>query len=51
MYTVDSCVCDYGIYKDGKLIPELIFNSRENAEIVCEIMNLDSKHKRYTNKQ
>lgn len=37
MYEVKSCVCDYAIYNDGVIIPELIFNSRENAEKVCEI--------------
>lgn len=45
-YTVDSCVCDYGIYRDGKLVGEdLIFDSRKNAELVCEIMNLDMDKK------
>jgi hypothetical protein len=47
MYEVKSCVCDYAIYNDGVIIPELIFNSRENAEKVCEIMNLDIEHKVY----
>jgi len=47
MYTVESCVCDYAIYNNGVLVKELIFNSNENAKIICEIMNLDEKHQTY----
>lgn len=42
IYEVRSCVCDYGIYKEGKLVSgDLIFSSRKNAEYVCIIMNAD----------
>ena len=42
IYEVRSCVCDYGIYKEGKLVSgDLIFSSRKNAEYVCSIMNAD----------
>ena len=44
-YTVDSVVCDYGIFENGELIPQLIFNSSTNAKLVCKIMNLDANHK------
>lgn len=47
MYEVKSCVCDYAIYDEGKLIKDLIFNSRKNAELVCDVMNLDCNHKEY----
>lgn len=44
-YTVDSVVCDYGIFENGELIEKLIFNSSANAKLVCKIMNLDADHK------
>ena len=44
-YSVDSVVCDYGIFEEGKLIPQLIFNSSINAKLVCKIMNLDINNK------
>lgn len=44
-YTVDSVVCDYGIFENGELIEKLIFNSSTNAKLVCKIMNLDADHK------
>lgn len=47
MYKVESCVCDYAIHRNGVMIQELIFNHRQNAEKVCEIMNLDREHKVY----
>ena len=42
---VKGVVCDYGVYEDDKLI--YIFNDRENAKLVKEILEKDSKYKRY----
>ncbi|MGL5460557.1 MAG: hypothetical protein ACRDBY_13155, partial [Cetobacterium sp.] len=41
---VKDVVCDYGVYEDDKLI--YIFNDRENAKLVKEILEKDSKYKR-----
>ena len=41
-YEVRDCVCDYAIYAEDKFISkELIFDTRKNAQTVCDIMNLD----------
>lgn len=41
-YEVRDCVCDYAIYAEDKFISkELIFDTRKNAQAVCDIMNLD----------
>lgn len=45
---VKDVVCDYGVYEDDKLI--YIFNDRENAELVMDILKFDLKHKRYNRK-
>lgn len=45
---VKDVVCDYGVYEDDKLI--YIFNDRCNAELVKDILEFDSKHKRYNRK-
>lgn len=42
---VDSVVCDYGVYEDGKLI--IILNSRHNAELIRDIIKADNEHKIY----
>lgn len=42
---VKDVVCDYGVYEDDKLI--YIFNDRENANLVKDILDVDLKHKRY----
>lgn len=46
-YEVTSIVCDYGILEDGRLIPELILNSRKNAELIKAILEADEKHETY----
>ena len=38
-YSVDSVVCDYGVFEDGKL--KLICNSRRNALLILAIMEKD----------
>lgn len=38
-YEVKPVVCDYGVYKDGKVI--LICNSRLNALLIADIMAVD----------
>lgn len=43
-YKVKSVVCDYGVFEDEKLIPELILNSRSNAELIRNILEADEKH-------
>lgn len=52
IYEVKPCVCDYGIYKEGKLISgDLIFNSRKAAEDVCSIMNEDINKEQLSNEE
>lgn len=46
-YTVENVVCDYGVFKDGILIKELIFNDKHNAMMVSNILNADTNYKRY----
>lgn len=48
-YEVRQVVCDYGIYEEGKLIPELIMNSRANALLICEILRCDDEHRVFQN--
>lgn len=50
MYQVKDVVCDYGVFRNGELIPELILNSRSNAELIAEILTLDEQHKKYEDK-
>ena len=38
-YTVDSVVCDYGIYENGEL--KLICSDRQNALLIKDIMEKD----------
>ncbi len=45
---VKDVVCDYGVYENDELI--YIFNDRCNAELVKEILKVDSKGKRYNRK-
>lgn len=47
-FEVKDVVCDYGVYEDGKLIPQLIFSSRQNALKVAEILNNEYRHQPYT---
>ena len=51
-YEVKDVVCDYGVFEDGKLIPELILNSRSNAQLIADILTVDQEHrvvKKYVN--
>lgn len=43
-YEVKEIVCDYGVCEDGKLIPQLILNSRHNAELIRTILEADQRH-------
>ena len=43
-YEVKDVVCDYGVFEDGKLVPQLILNSRSNAELVKSILEADERH-------
>lgn len=43
-YEVKDVVCDYGVFEDGKLIPQLILNSKSNAELIVKILEADEKH-------
>lgn len=45
-YEVRNCVCDYAVYKGDEIIEELILDSRRNAEIICKVLNSDSKHEK-----
>lgn len=44
---VKELVCDWGIFIDGKLSKDLIFCSKENAEEVKRIIELDIENKRF----
>ncbi|MFR5263785.1 hypothetical protein [Clostridium sp.] len=54
-YEVKPVVCDYGVYKvdlgiygvyeNDELL--LVLNNRDNALLIKEILESDSKHKRY----
>lgn len=46
-YEIKEVVCDYGVYEDGKLI--LILNDYINAKLIVDILETDSKKKRYQN--
>ena len=56
-YEVKPVVCDYGVYKvdlgiygvyeNDELL--LVLNNRDNALLIKEILESDSKHKRYIN--
>ena len=41
-YTVDSVVCDYGVFENGEL--KLICENRRNALLIKDIMEKDSKY-------
>lgn len=41
-YTVNSVVCDYGVFEDGEL--KLICSSRRNALLIKDIMEKDQKY-------
>lgn len=45
-YEVKDVVCDYGIFENGVLIPQLILNSKSNATIIKDILDVDQQHKR-----
>lgn len=40
-YTVDSVVCDYGVFENGEL--KLICSSRRNALLIKDIMEKDDR--------
>lgn len=42
-YTVEPCVSDYVVCRDGKGIPELIVNSHKNALLIAAILQKDQK--------
>ena len=46
-YIVEDVVCDYGVFDSKTHEMLFVFNSLYNAEIVCEILNEDDKHKTY----
>lgn len=46
-YELRSVVCDYGIYRNGKLI--LILNDYTNARYILDILKYDEQKKRYPN--
>ena len=41
-YTVDSVVCDYGVFRDGEL--QVICNSRRNALLIKDILEKDERY-------
>ena len=44
---VKVVVCDWGIFINGELSKDLIFNSKANAEEVKRIIELDIENKRF----
>ena len=44
---VKELVCDWGIFINGELSKDLIFNSKANAEEVKRIIELDIENKRF----
>lgn len=40
-YEVQPVVCDYGVFCNKELIKDLILNNRQNAELICNILNAD----------
>lgn len=45
-FAVGNVVSDYGVFKNGKLMPELICNSRTNALLIAHILKEDSRNHR-----
>lgn len=45
IYVVQSVVCDWGVYENGKLI--VVVNSYSNAKLIVDILNADIKHEIY----
>lgn len=41
-YTVDSVVCDHGVFRDGEL--QVICNSRRNALLIKDILEKDERY-------
>ena len=48
-YKVEPIVCDYAVYRyhEGKKDLIEIFNVRDNALLVADILNADTDHKLY----
>ena len=44
---VKEVVCDWGIFINGELSKDIIFNSKANAEEVKRIIELDIENKRF----
>lgn len=40
-------VCDYGIFENGVLIPQLILNSKSNANFIKAILDVDQQYERF----
>ena len=52
-YRVENCVCDYSIVRivnDKKEIIEIL-NSRSNAQLICDILNIDLRQEIYSNEK
>lgn len=45
--TVKEVVCDYGIYLNGEIMRNFIFNSKSNAELIAEIIKKDLENKKF----
>jgi hypothetical protein len=50
-YEVKEVVCDFGIFADGELIPNLILNSKANANEIVRILKVDDHHERFDDKE
>lgn len=46
-YEVKEVVCDYGVFENGELIPQLILNSKANANEIVRILEVDDHHERF----
>lgn len=49
-YQVKEVVCDYGVFKNRELIPQLILNSKANANEIVRILEVDDRHERFVEK-
>ena len=49
IYKVEPIVCDYAVYRyhDGKKDLIEIFNVRNHAQLVADILNADADHRLY----
>lgn len=44
-FSIRKIVCDYGIFEKDEMI--LLLNDKENAKLILDIIERDSRHKRH----